>query len=257
MGRPTPTLPLASKQVRAMAPFPLASHPSNRYGGCSNEQAEACWVRTREETGNRVGPATGSGGARAPSPTGKAKKAHQRGAPPSSESWRWAGPERKGGERRGERVGVWVMRGATTPTANRRTGRAGLGSRGVVVGAGQRRLGRRPRGDGRAPRRFSWSARPAARARPTANGEFACRRGPPASAPMRANRRERRRGGCAGLGSRGGHWGIAKTHSQCRDLNRARARGAAAPRRVRPLPPSGGCWRPRAAVGGWPIWGRR
>ena len=45
-------------------PFPLESHPSNRYSGCSNEQAEACCVRTREETGNRVGPATGRGGAR-------------------------------------------------------------------------------------------------------------------------------------------------------------------------------------------------
>ena len=46
---------------------------------------------------------------------------------------------------------------------------------------------------------------------------------------MRANRRKWRRGGCAGLGSRGGHWGIAKTHRQGRDLNRARARAAPRP----------------------------
>ena len=66
-----------------------------------------------------------------------------------------------------------------------------------------------------------------------------------------ANRRAR------GVGVAGRPLATQKKKSQGRDLYRARARPAPAPRHGRPLPPSGGYWRRLVAVGGWPIRGTR
>ena len=69
-------------------------------------------------------------------------------------------------------------------------------------------------------------------------------RGRPPAPPCGVNRRERRRGGCAGSRLRGGHWG-ERNNPQPRSRIKSRPR----PR------PRGG---PAAvAVRGWPIWGTR
>jgi len=162
----------------------------------------------------------------------------------------------------------WRLGDERGDQANRQRtdGRAGLGLRGG-------RCGRQRRGGGRAPRRVPCaangpirpprrraivpaqvrggmvtlgSARPAARARQTASASLPAARSRPPAPPCGVNRRERRRGGCAGLGLRGGHWDKRKkTHSQGRDFilfyrpcarraqgrgfNRARARAAPRP----------------------------
>ena len=149
-------------------------------------------------------------------------------------------------------VGVWVTRGATKPTpdphANRQPPRRAVDParvRGVVVALG--------------------SARPAARVRPTASGEFAGRPGPPTRAAMRRQPTRvapwRVRGvGVAGrpLGQRKKKTARVEILSRFESRPRPRrARAAPAPRRVRPRPPSGGCWRRRVAVGGWLMRGTR
>ena len=205
-------------------------------------------------------------GSTGPPPKDKQNKAHRRDAPPSSEPWRWAAPERKGDGRRRERVDMNDERG---DQANRQPTD---GARGVGVKGRGGRCGRQRRGGGGAPRCVPCVTDhpirhpPAAMARgglaPMASLPAARDRPP---APLRGvNKREWRRGGCAGLGLRGGHWGNEKKKKKkqpgsrfCRDLYRARARAAPAPRRVRPRPPSGGCWRRRVAVGWWPIRGTR
>ena len=186
----------------------------------------------------------------------------------------------------------WRLGDERGDQANRQRtdGRAGLGLRGG-------RCGRQRRGGGRAPRRVPCaangpirpprrraivpaqvrggmvtlgSARPAARARQTASASLPAARSRPPAPPCGVNRRERRRGGCAGLGLRGGHWDKRKKPTARVEIlfyfiDPARAARrvevltapAPAPRRGRPLPPSGGCWRRCSAVGGWPIRGTR
>ena len=69
-------------------------------------------------------------------------------------------------------------------------------------------------------------------------------RGRPPAPPCGVNRRERRRGGCAGSRLRGGHWG-ERNNPQPRSRIKSRPR----PR------PRGG--HAAVAVRGWPIWGTR
>ena len=167
------------------------------------------------------------------------------------ESWRWAPPERKGDERRGERVGVWVMRGATTPTANRRTGRAGLGSRGAAVGAG----GSEGWSGGHAATVAHQGVSPGAadRARAPNRQWRVCL--PPGAAHPRPH---------AGQLTRATSWRVRGFGVAGRPLGHgqnpqagSRFESRPRPRRGRPLPPSGGYWRRRVAVGGWPIRGTR
>ena len=169
-----------------------------------------------------------------PPPGDKQNKAHQRDAPTSTESWRWAAPEQKGDGRRGERVGVWVMRGATKPTTRSArqppapTARCRSGPRqGRVGGVGVGAAGRE-----RAPNRLWRVCLPPGAAHPR----------PHAGQPTRAASWRVR-----GVGIAGPPLGHGQNPQP----------GSRFDSRPRPRPPSGGYWRRRVAVGGWPSRGTR